>query len=204
MTEKTHYRKAFNSPYLSSADIIEPTILKISRVRLEPDKTKKTKDLFNTAYFVEKEIRPGEELKPMILNAGNSRTMKKLTGSAFIEDWNDIAVTIYVDQNVRFGRDTVEGLRISSEFPRTEHPELLPSNKTAWGRAIKAYERDGNFDTIEKHMTLSDENKFLIKYHKEIEAYRRDKHFGTIPHIDKISETDKFKIVDLALPDKKE
>lgn len=26
-TEKTHYRKAFDSPYLSSADIVEPTVL---------------------------------------------------------------------------------------------------------------------------------------------------------------------------------
>ena len=38
--DKTHYRKAFNSPYLSSADIVEPTDLTISHVRLEPDKTK--------------------------------------------------------------------------------------------------------------------------------------------------------------------
>ena len=55
--DKTHYRKAFNSPYLSSADIVEPTDLTISHVRLEPDKTKKTKDLLNTAYFKEREIR---------------------------------------------------------------------------------------------------------------------------------------------------
>ncbi|HFG9918056.1 TPA: hypothetical protein ACGHLE_004722, partial [Salmonella enterica subsp. enterica serovar Warragul] len=47
--QKTHYRKAFDSPYLSSADIVEPTILTIARVALESDKTKKTKDVFNTA-----------------------------------------------------------------------------------------------------------------------------------------------------------
>lgn len=115
---KTHYRKAFDSPYLSSADIVEPTILTISHVKLESDKTKKSKDLFNTAYFVEKELRPGEALKPMILNAGNSRTMKQLTGSPFIEDWVNQTITIYVDNNVRFGKDTVEGLRISTERPR--------------------------------------------------------------------------------------
>ena len=115
MTDKTHYRKAFNSPYLSSADIVEPTILTISHVRLEADKTKKTKDSFNTAYFKEKELRPGEALKPMVLNAVNSRTMKNLTGSAFIDDWCNVPITIYVDTNVRFGRDTVEGLRIATE-----------------------------------------------------------------------------------------
>ncbi|ESF55373.1 hypothetical protein [Salmonella enterica] len=41
--QKTHYRKAFDSPYLSSADIVEPTILTIARVALESDKTKKQK-----------------------------------------------------------------------------------------------------------------------------------------------------------------
>lgn len=52
--EKTHYRKAFNSPYLSSADIVEPTVLTVKCVKLESDKSKKSKDVFNTAYFAEK------------------------------------------------------------------------------------------------------------------------------------------------------
>ena len=77
---KTHYRKAFDSPYLSSADIVESTVLTIKYVALEKDRTKKTPELFNTAHFVEKELRPGEKLKPMILNATNSKTMKSITG----------------------------------------------------------------------------------------------------------------------------
>ena len=85
-TEKTHFRKAFDSPYLGSADLVEPTILTISHVRLEPDHTKKTKDVFNTAFFVEQELRRGEKLKPMILNASNSKTMRTLAGSPYIDD----------------------------------------------------------------------------------------------------------------------
>jgi hypothetical protein len=163
MEEKTHYRKVFNSPYLSSADIVEPTVLTISRVTQEPDKSKKSKDMFNTAYFSEKEIRPGEALKPMILNATNSRTMSSLTGSKFIEDWSNIPVTVYVDPSVRFGRDTVEGLRIATEAPRTQKKELLPSNKAEWQNAVAAYLRDKSFDAIEKHRTISEKNKNLIK-----------------------------------------
>lgn len=117
MTEKTHYRKAFDSPYLSAADIVGPTTLTIARVALEKDKTKKTQDLFNTAFFVESEIRRGEKLKPMILNSTNSKTLKQLTGSAFIEDWAGQAITVYVDPHVRFGKETVEGLRISPFAP---------------------------------------------------------------------------------------
>jgi hypothetical protein len=160
--DKTHYRKAFNSPYLSSADITEPTVLTIQHVKLERDKTKKTKDDFNTAYFVEKEIRKGEPLKPMILNATNSRTMKKLCDSAFIDDWNNVQVTIYVDSSIRFGRDTVEGLRISTERPNVAKPELTPDSQR-WKEAISAYWRDGNFDNLEKRVVISDANKELIK-----------------------------------------
>lgn len=160
--EKTHYRKAFNSPYLSSSDIVEPIILTIKYVSLEKDKTNKTKDLFNTAHFAEKEIRKGEELKPMILNATNSRTMKSLTGSAWIEDWSNIKVTIYVDKNVKMMGDTVEGLRISTEHPNTAKPEIEPGTKW-WDNAVSAYVRDKNFTEIEKHASISEHNKKLIK-----------------------------------------
>lgn len=159
--EKTHYRKAFNSPYLSSADIVGPTVLTIQRVVLEPDKTKKSKDVFNTAYFAEKEIRPGEILKPMILNAHNSRVMRDMCRSHFIDDWQGVPVTIYVDPNVRFGRDTVEGLRISPQQPVTQKPELQQGTK-AWDNAIAAYKRDGSFDAILKRVNISEENQTRI------------------------------------------
>src|SRR3546814_10041496 len=82
------------------------------------DLTKKTKDTFNTAYFAEKFIRPGEKLKPMILNATNSKTMAKLTGSPYIEDWGDTRITVYVERGIKFGRDTVDGLRVMEEIGR--------------------------------------------------------------------------------------
>lgn len=158
---KTHYRKAFNSPYLSSADITEPTVLTIKYVKLELDKTKKTKDFFNTAYFTAKEIRPGEELKPMILNAHNSKIVKNLTQSAFIDDWNNVPITVYVDPNVRFGRDTVEGLRINPSPPRTR--KTLEPNTANWSNAVAAFKRDNNLDAVRKHLDVSEENEALIK-----------------------------------------
>lgn len=163
MSEKTHYRKAFNSPYLSSADIVEPTILTVKCVRLEPDQTKKTKDLFNTAHFVESNLREGETLKPMILNAHNSRVLRALTGSHFIEDWNNVPITVYVDNNVRFGRETVEGLRISTEKPRLQKPELTPNHIKKWANAVAAYKRDGNLDKVLERCVISSENQALIK-----------------------------------------
>jgi hypothetical protein len=151
---KTHFRKAFDSPYLSSADIVEPTILTIARVSLEPDKTKKTKDVFNTAHFAERELRPGEKLKPMILNATNSKTMRSLTGSPFIEDWAGFKVTVYVDSNVKFGKETMEGLRISPKAPVIAW--LTPENQKGWNNAKAAYKRDGNLDAVLARVSITD------------------------------------------------
>lgn len=154
MSEKTHYRKAFDSPYLSSADIVEPIVLTIREVRLEPDKSKKTKDKFNTAHFFESEIRPGEKLKPMILNATNSKMMRKITGTPFIDDWRDVRVKVFVDQRVRFGSETVEGLRIA-EAPIKARPAVTPNSKS-WERAKEAYKRDGNLDAVLAHADMSE------------------------------------------------
>lgn len=161
-TEKTHYRKAFNSPYLSSADIVGPTILTVARVELSSDATKKTKDFFNTAHFVEREIRKGEKLKPMILNAHNSKVMKELTGSHFLEDWANTPITIYVDSNVRFGRETVEGLRISPQPPVQKRPVVTRENAKMWERAKAAYLRDGNLDAVLEKADISDEDQQAI------------------------------------------
>jgi len=158
---KTHYRKAFNSPYLSSADIVQPIILTISHVVLSGDATKKTKDFFNTAHFVEKEIRPGEPLKPMILNATNSKTVAGLTDSAFIDDWSGVKVTVYVDHGVRMMGETVDGLRISPEPPVISRAVLLPGTPN-WLNAIAAYKRDGNLDAVKKRVDISIENEKLI------------------------------------------
>lgn len=158
--QKTHFKKAFNSPYLSSADIVGPTILTIARVVLESDKTKKTKDLFNTAYFAEREIRPGEKLKPMILNVTNSKTIKSLTNSPFIEDWQGVKVTIYVDSNVKFGREVMEGLRISPKAPVVAY--LTPENSKAWSNAKAAYKRDGNLDAVKARLSISKDHENLL------------------------------------------
>src|SRR5574340_612176 len=163
---KTHYRKAFDSPYLSSADSVEPTVLTVHHVSLEPDHTKKTKDMFNTAHFVEKEIRPGEKLKPMILNASNSKTMKGLTGSPFIDDWRNVPVTVYVDHNVRFGKETVEGLRISPHKPEKKY--ITPESGRMWEQAKLCYKSDGNLDAVLARLNISEEHqKQLIEECKQ-------------------------------------
>jgi len=157
--EKTHYRKAFNSPYLSSADIVEREVLTVKQVKLELDKTKKTKDHFNTMYFAEQEIRKGEPLKPMILNATNSKMMKTLTDSAFIDDWVDVRIMVYVDHNVRMMGETMDGLRICAPPVRKK----LMAGGVQFDNAVEAYKRDGNLDAVKARVDVPQDIEALIK-----------------------------------------
>jgi hypothetical protein len=160
--EKTHYRKAFKSPYLSSADVVGQMTFTISHVTHSKDETKKTKDKFITAHFAEKEIRQGEKLKPMILNATNCKTLKKLTNTPFIEDWQGVPVTIYVDNNVRNRGEIVDGLRISPVPPVIEKPWLTKDNVKMWDRAISSLRTTGSLNAVMGHVNISQENAELI------------------------------------------
>ncbi|MEI2429168.1 hypothetical protein RDV84_23250 [Lysobacter yananisis] len=157
--KSTHYRKVFDSPYLSSMDVVEPIDLTIERVTQESDKTKKSKDTFNTAYFAEKFIRQGEKLKPMILNATNSKMMAKLADSPFIEDWAGIRIRVYVEKGIKFGRDTVDGLRI---LPAPERKWITPDSRM-WEAAKAAYVRDGNLAKVLAKADMSDEHIEQLK-----------------------------------------
>lgn len=157
--EKTHYRKAFNSPYLSSADIVEGTNLTVKCVKLESDKTKKTKDHFNTAYFVESEIRQGEPLKPLILNATNSKMMKAIAESAFIDDWQNIPIMVYVDHNVRMMGETMDGLRITTQPAR----KRLMAGGKQFDNAVEAFKRDGNLNAVRERVDVPADIEALVK-----------------------------------------
>lgn len=151
----THYRKVFDSPYLSSMDVVDPITLHIARVTQEIDKTKKSKETFNTAYFAEQFIRPGEKLKPMILNATNSKMLAKITGSPFIEDWTGARITVYVEKGIKFGRDVVDGLRV---MPAAVRKAITPDNQKMWEAAKAAYLRDGNLDKVLARADMSDDH----------------------------------------------
>ena len=83
--------------------------------------------------------------------------MANLTGSKFIDDWVNVPVSIYVDSNVRFGKETVEGLRISPMKP--EKKVLTPENTIQWNSAKQAYKRDGNLKAVLMRVDISPENQ---------------------------------------------
>ena len=159
--EKTHYRKVFKSDHLGVADLedfIEAKsnlIFTIRQVKQEVGaRVAGKKGNFNIAYFVEK-------IKPLVLNATNSKTMKALSGgSSFVEDWSGITVQLYIDKTAAFAGEITGGVRINPN-PVKRRTELQP-NTAAWGNAVSAYQRDGNLDKVLERMDISETNRQLI------------------------------------------
>lgn len=118
-TKKHHYRNVFKSDHLGIADLEEfieekrSLIFTISHV-VQEYKTKvagRNIDA-NIAYFI-------DPIKPMVLNATNSKIIKKLSGgSPFVEDWKNVTVELYIDPNVKMKGEVVGGLRIKDEAPK--------------------------------------------------------------------------------------
>lgn len=117
--KKTHFRKVFKSDHLGSADLEEyieekkPLIFTIKEVRQEYGAKVAGKKIdANIAYFTDLKV------KPLVLNATNSKVLKKRTNSSFIEDWKNIDVELYIDKSVKMKGEVVGGVRIKDEPPR--------------------------------------------------------------------------------------
>lgn len=144
---KTHWKKAFNSDYLGAVDLpdYQDLVLTIREVKLEKTTTKE-QEFCNVAYFVEK-------VKPMILNVENSRNVMRFAGSRFIEEWQNIPVTVYVKTDIKAFGTLTDGLRIRPTQPQQKE-ELTPEHPK-WD---KLKEKKPTFELLTKHYIISDEN----------------------------------------------
>ncbi len=102
-----------------------------------------------------------KNVPPMILNSGNARTIEKLYGWKY-KDWS--GKSIYINRAVnKYHIGGTHRLVVSAEVPVLEKPAFDASNQKQLDRAIEVYRKDGNFDAIEKHMTLSEDDKLTIE-----------------------------------------
>lgn len=162
MSGQTHYRKVFKSDHLGRADIEDfqeegrELIFTIAYVKQEIGAKVAGKKIdANIAYFAEHGI------KPLVLNATNSGTMRKLTNSCFVENWQNVLVQLYVDESAKLKGEIVGGVRISPKAPRRAKQQILP-NTTAWNNAKAAYVRDGNFNAVLKRADITPDNQKLM------------------------------------------
>jgi hypothetical protein len=164
-----HWKKPFKSNYLASCDIEgKDLVLVISHVTQEMCKLASGDEECNLAHFTDKRY------KNMILNVGNSKIVRGFANNNSDTDhWNNIPVSIYVDSKVRFGRETVEGLRIRPVQPKITaqgtptKAKLLP-NTQAWTSAVEYLQAGNPIANIEKKYEISPENMILLNQAIEV------------------------------------
>ena len=152
--QKDHYRNVFKSDHLGSADLEDfieqgkPLVFTIKHVIQEKQAKVAGKKIdANIAYFV-------EPIKPMVLNATNSKQIKLFTGSPFVQDWVNVLIELYVDENVQMKGVTTSGVRI-----RPIQPKVQSKTKPAFTEANfeKAKLANATREQIEKVYTITDE-----------------------------------------------
>lgn len=156
--EKTHWKKVFNSDYLGSCDLEDGKDLKAIIKSVSVQKVKGTDGAAkecNVAVFADPKI------KPMILNATNCKIVKQFTKTPFINDWQNVAVQIYVKDDVKAFGDITEGLRFRGNQPAMSKPKLLPGSQ-AWPNAIKYLQGEGTIDGIKAKYELSKADEELL------------------------------------------
>lgn len=120
---KTHWKKLTNPNYLGAYSIEDgrDLVLTIKYVREEQViGADGKKDDCVVAYFYEN--------KPMILNATNMKTITKLFGTPYIEDWVGRKIQVGIEKVKAFG-DIVEALRVRKTIPKDAAEKSKPAIK---------------------------------------------------------------------------
>lgn len=115
--EKTHWKKLENPDYLG-AYALQPNqdlIVQIKSVGQEEvyNPSSNKKETCTVANFTDTNV------KPMILNVTNCKTISKLYDTPYIEDWVGKYIAVYIAKVKAFG-EQVEALRIRNKVPTIE------------------------------------------------------------------------------------
>lgn len=153
---KTHWKKLTNPDYLGAYSLYVNGERSELTVKIKSVSVKKVKG--SDGKDQECMVAELEGHKPMVINRTNAKTISRIYGTRFIEDWAGKYITLYIADVRAFGNDE-EALRIKQQVPEVKRPELTP-NHPKWESAIKAL-KAGNttLEKIKKAFDLSEENE---------------------------------------------
>ena len=133
-----NYRKVYKSDHLGVVDLEEMVEsgqslkLTIKHVKQEIGVlVAGNKGNHNIAYFV-------EQIKPWVLNAGNAGIIKGFAKSTDTDNWNNIPIELYIDDNVKMKGQIVGGIRIKPVQPQVKTKLVFTESNFEKAKAAKA------------------------------------------------------------------
>ena len=122
--EKTHWKKVVSDPnYIGEADFQEgeEKILTVSHVNAsETVTTAEGKSKKAVLHWKEK----GN--KPMILNVARSKSIEKVAGSPYFEEWVGVQLQLYIEHGIKAFGEVVSAVRVRPFKPRVQQQEPIP------------------------------------------------------------------------------
>lgn len=149
---KTHWKKAFNPDYLGAYSLDEGKDLIVTIEKVETRMVKNTDGKPEQCL-----VAVLKNQKPFILNKTNCKTITKLFGSAFIEDWVGKSIQIGADHVKAFG-DMVEALRVRPKLPVTGDNTKIAEAKAKIRELLSKY-TGSDIDAIRAELNQARENK---------------------------------------------
>lgn len=149
-TNLTHWKKLTNPDYLG-AYALEPgqeIIVTIKSVANEiVTGTDGKKETCTVMHFA-------ENIKPLVLNATNSKTIAKLFKTPYIEQWSGRKIQLYVEHGIKAFGEVVDAIRVRSFLPVEQELKCADC-----GAQIQAFGKT-SAETVAKH-TLSSYGRML-------------------------------------------
>lgn len=140
MSEKTHWKKVVSDPnYIGEGDFQEgeEKVLTIAKVnQAETVQTAEGKSKKAVVHWKE----PGN--KPMILNVARSKSIEKVAGSGYFEDWPGVRVQLYIEHGIKAFGDVVSAVRVRPYKPRTRQQPPVPPCTDCGSRIQPAMGKD--------------------------------------------------------------
>lgn len=157
MQSSTHWKKLTNPNYLGSYSLDPGKDLTVEIVKV-------AKELV-TGSGGEKEeciVATLKDQKPLILNKTNCKTIEKLVGSPYIEEWSGKKITLYAEKVKAFG-EVVDALRVRKQVVEDTRP-VLDQSGDRWDGAVEAL-RNGKCDIslIKRNFIVSERNLKLLQ-----------------------------------------
>lgn len=156
MNEKTHWKKLVNPDYIGVYSLDEGkdmvvTILSVAREMVTSTNGKKE----------ECTVAKLKGQKPMILNRTNCKTIQKLYGTPYIEEWANKTIQLFA-ATTKLAGDDVECLRIRPTVPNKKLPTLLVSDTANFDKVKAAIENGYTLDQIKTRWNVPEETQIAL------------------------------------------
>jgi hypothetical protein len=154
--EIKHHWKLYHSPDYIGAYAFQPGEEKVLTIKSVGQEeivgSNGQKESCMVVRFAEKDV------KPLICNVTNAKTIEKVAGSGYIEDWYGMKIQLFVTEVNAFGI-TVDAVRIRPKAPKVTKPELTPSHPK-WSDIVgKVASKETDLETIRQHFVVSKETE---------------------------------------------